>query len=197
MFARIRVALVAAMLGTAGMAACDDPTGITASYAVITDTLQLYSLNTAPAGAPNALYLFGYQLSGSTAVRAGSGLAFDVALDVRPDGQVNVFPVRRVANALAAGHRVGLQKVAGTFDQLTRAPTAGYTYDSTMVVPVGQVVAIDVTETSACAYSYLSTSVYGKLVVDSVQVPTGRMWVRFTSNPNCGFRSFAPGVPKD
>jgi hypothetical protein len=197
MTASIRVALMAAALGVVGMVACGDPTGLTASFSTITDTLQLYTLNSAPQGAPNAVYTFGFQTSGTLGVRAGSGFAFDVALDLAPDGKVVLYPIRRVANPLAGGHQVGLQLVNGTFESVTSAPRNGYTYDSTKTVSVGQVVAFEAINTASCTYSYNGYSVYGKLVVDSVNAAQQKLFVRATANPNCGFRSFAPGVPKN
>ncbi|MHB0947855.1 MAG: hypothetical protein ACYC3Q_07240 [Gemmatimonadaceae bacterium] len=197
MTASIRVALMAAALGVVGMVACGNPTGLTASFSTITDTFQLYTLNSAPQGAPNAVYTFGFQTSGSLGVRAGSGLAFDVALDLTPDGKVVLYPVRRVANALGRGHQVGLQVANGTFESLTSAPRNGYTYDSTKTVSVGQAVAYEANNSASCQFSYNGYSVYGKLVVDSVDIAQQKLYVRATVNPNCGFRSFAPGVPKN
>ncbi len=197
MTASIRVALMAAALGVVGMVACGDPTGLTANVATITDTVQLYTLNSAPQGAPNALYTFGLQTSGSLAVRAGSGLAFDVALDLAPDGKVVLYPIRRVANPLAGGHQVGLQLVNGTFESVGTAPRTGYTYDSTTTVSVGQVVALESINAASCQFSYNGYSVYAKFVVDSVNAAQQKLYVRATANPNCGFRSFAAGLPKN
>ena len=47
-----------------------------------------------------------------------------------------------------------------------------------------------------CAFA-LSPNIYSKLVVDSVSAGTNAIWFRFVANPNCGFRSFAAGLPKN
>ena len=43
----------------------------------------------------------------------------------------------------------------------------------------------------------LASLMYAKIVVDSVNTTTRQIFFRATRNPNCGFRSFQPGVPKD
>ena len=56
-----------------------------------------------------------------------------------------------------------------------------------------QVVAIQA-QTSQCSLE-LSPYNYSKLVVDSVLPAIRAIYFRIGSDPNCGFRSFLPGVP--
>jgi hypothetical protein len=35
------------------------------------------------------------------------------------------------------------------------------------------------------------------MVIDSVRLTTRQLFLRITAEPNCGFRSFLPGVPRD
>ena len=51
--------LLAAATLVAAFAACDDPYAIKAQFPVVADTAVLYSINTAPVGAPTAYYLAG------------------------------------------------------------------------------------------------------------------------------------------
>ena len=197
MIASIRVALVAAALGVVGVVACGDPTGLQATFPTATDPLQLYTLNGAPSGAPNAVYLYGNQVVGTTAVRATPSFGFDIAFDLTSDGRIQLIPVRKVASTIANAPQVGMQVVSGSFDALTKAPSSGYKFDSTLTVNVGQVVAIEASVPAACTYSLNGTNVYGKLVVDSIRRTEGRLFARLTTDPNCGYRSFAPGTPKD
>jgi hypothetical protein len=47
----------------------------------------------------------------------------------------------------------------------------------------------------ACQYS-LASQLYAKLVVDSVASTRRQIYFRAVRDPNCGFRSLQPGVPK-
>jgi hypothetical protein len=85
--------------------------------------------------------------------------------------------------------------VSGTFDNVRKAPGGGYKYDSTVTVNPGQTVVVEVAS-DACQFS-LAQLLYAKVVVDSVNADTRQVYFRATRDPNCGFKSFAPGVPKD
>ena len=49
----------------------------------------------------------------------------------------------------------------------------------------------------AFAEQNIASRIYTKVVVDSVKPATGSIFLRATSDPNCGFRSFGTGIPKD
>jgi hypothetical protein len=49
----------------------------------------------------------------------------------------------------------------------------------------------------ACAASVASTWIYAKLVVLSVDKAARTMQVQYAADPNCGFLSFAAGLPKN
>jgi hypothetical protein len=181
------VALVAAL------GACGDPTKPKAQQGNFTDTIAVNALNGAPRNAPVALALFS-----GTAVRADASFSFDFAFDINPAGQLLLLPVRAVAGGLAPAHSVGFQPVDGLFEALTVAPNKNYKYDSVFVATVGQVVAIESSDPSACAFSYYSNVFYAKLQVLSVDPAARTVNARFTVDPNCGFRSLAPtGTPRD
>lgn len=128
--------------------------------------------------------------------------SFDVAFDINSDGRIVLYPPKVLVTALTGTNSVGLQKVAGTYESVERAPTSGYVRDSALVVTKAEVVVIDAQRTAAnagqdyCSFA-LSPSIYAKLVVDSVKVSTGNIFIRLTVNPNCGFRSFLEGIPKN
>jgi hypothetical protein len=105
-----------------------------------------------------------------------------------------------VAPAAPAGSpRVGFSVQSAAFDALTTAPRDGYRFDSLQVVTLGQTVAIETqgvsTQGLVCPSS--QSPMRAKLIVDSVARATGAVHLRVRTNPNCGFRSLAPGLPTD
>jgi hypothetical protein len=181
----------AAMLAVAG-AACGNFTGVPASLYTLEDSGVVFALNGATPNAPTALYVFGGAL-----VPADANGLFDVAFDLDATGQIVVVPERAVISGLAASHTVGLQAVTGTFDALDRAPRTGYRADTALVVTTNQVVVVQSQDANACSVSISGTTLYAKFVITAVNPLTRQMSIRFTSDPNCGFYSFATGLPKD
>jgi hypothetical protein len=183
---------VAVVALIAAVGACGDPTRPKAQQGNFTDTVAINALNTAPRNAPVALALFS-----GIAVRADASFAFDLAFDIDANGKVLLLPVRTVAGGLASSHSVGLQKVDVAFESLAEAPDKNYKYDSVFVASVGEVVAIESSDPSACSFSYYSRVFYAKLQVLSVDLDKRTVNTRFTVDPNCGFFSLIPtGTPK-
>lgn len=194
---RVRtLALGAAALVAGGMAACDDPIGLQAGIGTLTDTFTVFALSGTPTAAPVAL-----STTDRIVVRISDQIAFDVAFDLDGSGAVTAYPVRLVVPFRVIGgllqqtHRVGLQKSSTTFDELTRAPGGGYNYDSVTVVRAGETLVVEV-QAPQCSFSY-SPNLYTKIAVDSVFPASRSIRIRTVHDPNCGFRSFKPGIPKD
>jgi hypothetical protein len=185
----LRVALVAlAVLGVA----CGDPTLAKATYASGLASSTVFALTGAPANVPTSLSF----LTGAN--HADATFSFDVAFDLDANNRPVVMPVRIVAGAAAGPRkRVGLQVVSGGFDALTEVPSTGYdTLNAKTVVP-GAVLAVELVDPTACYSSYnltilTSQLIYAKLVVDSVDVPGRRMFIRAVVDPNCGYRQVMP-----
>lgn len=179
-----------------GLSACNDPLGFAASISTLTDTFKLFAMSGTPNSVPVAL-----STTDRIAVRMADNLSFDVAFDIDPSGNVQAFPIRQVlpfrvlAGLLQATQRVGLQKSTTAFDNLTRAPSGGYNYDSATVVRVGETLIVEV-QASQCTFS-ISPNLYTKIVIDSVSTASRSISMRTVHDPNCGFRSFKPGIPKD
>jgi hypothetical protein len=190
----LRVALVAfAVLGVA----CGDPTLAKATYASGQATTTLYALTGAPANVPTAFSF----LTGAT--RASASFAFDVAVDLDAQNRVVVLPVRVLGSALAGPlKRVGLQVVPGTFASIEEVPSTGYDTLSVKTITPGTTLAVELQDPTACYSSYnlavlTSQIIYAKLVVDSVDIPTRRIYTRSVVDPNCGYRGVvADSVPK-
>jgi hypothetical protein len=183
--------LLVATAAVAGVA-CGDLTGVNASLPTISDTGTVYALNGAPAGANTAFNVFSGVL-----LPANASFVFDVAFDIDSSGNVVLLPVSVVATGLSASHQVALQRVNLNFDSLASAPKSGYRADTALVVGVNQTVAIQSTDPTACGTSLTGTTLYGKLVVTAIDPVAKQIAVRFVVDPNCGFFSFASGLPKD
>ena len=188
--------LAAITLAVAGVSACNDPLGVKATLAVRFDTLSAYAMSGTPLTYPAA-----YSAAAGLAVRVEPDIAFDVAFDLDATGKVKLVPARQVSATRNVGgipqatQRIGLLPMKGSFESVTKAPNTGsYKYDSTLVVIPGETVTIEFAG-SQCQFS-LNQNQYAKLVVDSIKTQSRRIFFRAARDPNCGFRSLTPGVPK-
>ena len=185
------IALVAATLAIAG-AACGTLTGVPASLPTITDSGVVYAINGAPPGAPSSLHLYS-----GTLLSADANFIFDLAFDINSAGNVVVLPQRAVASGLAATHTVALQTVNSTFEAVTSAPKSGYRADTAVVTGVNQVILVQSQDPNACSTSLTGTTLYAKLIVTAIDTKARTLAIRYTTDPNCGFFSFASGIPKE
>jgi len=172
---------------------CGDFTGVPASLITLTDSGTVFALNGAPLGAPTAIHGYSGQF-----VPATADFLFDIAFDLDADAQIHVLPQRQVASGLQATHSVALATVPDSFEAVNSVP-GGLTFraDTGMVVARNQVVIAQISDANACSFSLTGSTLYVKMVVKAVNRVDRTMAVKFTVDPNCGFRSFAPGVPKD
>lgn len=190
MMSKLVAPLLAVLAVTA--VACGDITRPKAALPTGRDSTVIYALNGAPPGAPTAIYL-----PTASAVQADGNFRFDVAFDIDPNGKVLLLPLRTVATNLSQTYRVGLQTSTRAFDSLLIAPKSGYHYDSTLVVTPGTTVVVETQDVAACGLSYVGSTMYGKIVVDSINAAKRLLYTRFVVDPNCGFYSLGPGVPKE
>ncbi|HVA58674.1 MAG: hypothetical protein WBQ26_07775 [Gemmatimonadaceae bacterium] len=161
-----------------------------AQFPVTITSPIVYALNGAAPSTPAGLDF----LTGSPVVVSAS-FAFNVALDIDSQGRVVVYPARRVADSLVTTVAVGLQKINANFDDYTQAAKSGYVVDSTLVVPVGTTIGFNVYDTTTCTAYSLGSSYYGKFVVDSIDPVHRALYVRFASDPNCGYVTLTSGLP--
>ena len=179
-----------AVMATA--AACGEFTSVPASLSVQSDSGMVYAINGAPPGAPTALHIY----TGSR-LAADASFFFDVAFDIDAAGNVLIMPQRVVASGLTTSHTVGLQAVGTDYSALDKAPKDGYRADTTLVTRIGQTVAIQTFDQNVCAVSLTGQQLYAKLVVREVNRANRTISLQYTVDPNCGFLSFAPGIPKE
>jgi hypothetical protein len=184
--------LVAAGAAVASLAACKELTSIDASFPNVTESATLYTINGSPPGTPTAVNLF------STSIfRADQGFSFDVAFDMNAAGDVLLIPPRQLSSGFSAPYSVGLQVVPGPFEGVASAPKDGYRADSVLTVRKGAIVVVESHDTGNCAYAIKGQSFFSKIVITEVNTDLRQISVTMTVNRNCGFRSFAAGIPKD
>lgn len=191
---RYPAAAVAAIAGLAFATGCKDTNLLLASLPVATDTLVAYALTGTSASLPSAL-----AITLRSTVRVDGTASFDVGFDIDSAGRVIVSPVRVLVNQLSGAPSVGIQTMFSTpFDSIKSAPGGYYRPDTAIVVKPGQPFVLLVNRTTAsdvCVYDP-SPTLYAKVVIDSALANTTRaIYMRVTTDPNCGYRSFLPGLP--
>jgi len=185
----------------AAASACSDPFAVKANVAVFDDTIAVYGLSEAPPGAPTALYV-----ASARPVSATPSQNYDLVFDVRRDSSGTmrgfVLPPKVVALFGSAGI---LRDSVHVFDDIKQAPVSGYDDSTAVAVTPGDVLLIQA-RTVACSGEVLTQRqvMYAKIVIDSVNTsafdpitnPAGSsIYFRIRVDPNCGFISFADGIP--
>ncbi|MEO7102897.1 MAG: hypothetical protein ABI311_05775 [Gemmatimonadaceae bacterium] len=196
MHSRYPAAAVAALAGLALATGCKDTNILQASLPVLTDTLMVYAMTGTPPSLPSGISVI-YRSS----VRVDGSAAFDVAFDFDSLGRIVVSPVRVLVNQLSGAPAVGIKTAFTTpFDAITSAPGGYYRPDTAIVVTPGQPFVLltnRATASNACVYDP-SPTIYAKIVVDSATPATTRaIYLRMVSDPNCGYKSFAAGLPSN
>jgi hypothetical protein len=189
---KARLALVAAMSVVVGLNACGDPNSLKANLTTSVDSLFVYALSGTPPTYPSGLSLIARQ-----PVRVDGFASFDVALDIDAAGKPVVYPVKLVVSSPGGSRPVGMVKVQGTFDQVVEAPKSGFEADSALSMAFGEVVVIQSAHNTTgdlCQFA-INPNIYAKIVVDSVNLASRTLFLRLGLDPNCGFRSFAAGIP--
>jgi hypothetical protein len=189
---KARLALLATMCVVVALNACGDPTSLRASGITSVDTLSVFALSGTPPSYPSGLSILARQ-----AVRVDGFASFDVAFDIDASGNAVVYPVKLVVATPGGSRPVGLQKVASSFETVTEAPKTGYQNDSSYVLTPGQTVVVQSAHNGSgdiCQFA-LSPYLFAKIGVDSVNLASRTIYLQLGLDPNCGFRSFASGVP--
>lgn len=175
--------------GAVFVAACDDPFAPRATTAVRTDTFSVFALSGTPVNVPTAFNVLFF-----TTVRVEPTYGFDFAFDIDQQERVLLIPVSKMGGVVTAGRRVGFQRPAVAFDEVMRAPAGGYHLDSTFVLGPREPVIVELIS-EACPFGVVSQFIYSKLEVLAINPADRRLTFRITYDPNCGFRSFLPGIP--
>jgi hypothetical protein len=186
-------ALLVAVGAVAAIVGCDDRSPFAARFNNELDFGHAYAMNGTPPSLPSAV-----GIRGKTVVRIDPSWRFDLAFDIDSVGFVTVHSVKAVASELAQVNRVGFAiDSVHPFDQIIEAPSTGYKYDTSFALKVGKTLLVDVFDVSCIGQSFIGNNIRAKLLVDSIDVPSRGIYFRILSNPNCGFRSLVPGLPKN
>jgi hypothetical protein len=189
---KARLVLLATMSVVVGLAACGDPTNVKATTSTTTDTLSIFALSGSPPSYPSGIALVSRQ-----PVKVDGFANFDIAFDIDASGNAVIYPVKLVVTSPGGSRPVGLQKVSAPFDQVTEAPKDGYKTDLAVVLAPGETVAIQSphnTTGDICQFA-INPNIFAKVAVDSVNLASRTLYLRLGLDPNCGFRSFAEGIP--
>jgi hypothetical protein len=169
--------------------ACSDDNSLgDATITNVEDTVTLGALEGTPISVPS-----GYNISDGAA-RTDQSVNFEFAYNVRKlaDGTYQrVFLPRAALGLVSTQANPGLQRQDATFDQITRAPSNGYTADSAVPIQVGERYVVR----SRVVCTSLGVPLYGKLEILSFQDST--VTFRTLTDLNCGFRELVPGLPKN
>jgi hypothetical protein len=190
-------ALLVAVAAVAWLGGCDERSPFDARFTNELQARNLYAMNGTPPSLPSAISLRGRQ-GVNQVVRIDPSWLFDFAFDIDSLGVVKVYSVKAIASELPGRlNRVGfaIDSVHG-FDQITEAPGSGFKYDTSMTFGPGRVLLIDVVE-SSCATEFTGFNIRAKLQIDSIDLANRGIHFKILTNPNCGFRSLLPGLPKN
>jgi hypothetical protein len=186
------LALIAAIVVAAGVNACGNPNSLQASLPTSVDSLSLWALSGTPPTYPSGISITARQV-----VRVDAAASFDVALDINGAGEPVIYPAKLIVSTPGGSRPVGMQLVAGSFDEIAEAPKTGYEADSALVLAPGQTVIVQAAHNASgeiCQFA-ISPDLYAKITVDSVNLASRVLYFRMGFDPNCGFRSFADGIP--
>jgi len=189
---KFRLAILAAIPAVAVLNACGDPTNLKATLPTSVDSLSVFALSGTPPAYPSGVSIVARQ-----PVRVDGFAAFDVAFDINANGQAMIYPVKLVVATPGGVRPIGLQRVPGTFETVTEAPKSGYVSDSAMVMSTGEVIAVQAAHNASndlCQFA-LNPNIYAKFSVDSVNLASRMIFFKLGVDLNCGFRSFATGIP--
>ena len=188
---KARLAVIAAGFTAALLSACGDPAGLKASLLNSVDTLSVFALTGTPPSYPAGVAFLSRQ-----AVHVDGFASFDVAFDINAAGNAVIYPVRLIV-ASGGSRAVAIQKIGAAFETVAEAPKTGYQSDSALVALPGETVIVQSAHNGSadlCQFAF-NPNIYAKVAVDSVNLASRTIYLRMGLDPNCGFRSFAEGVP--
>ncbi|MGI8499128.1 MAG: hypothetical protein ACR2OG_16280 [Gemmatimonadaceae bacterium] len=176
------------LAGVAAAMACGNPTGVKANFIVVEDTLTVYALRDTSLSRPVAVNSDSSHRP--VAVRFETGSNATVVFDLAPGGAgVVLYP----PNLLSPVGRTGLQRSTLSFEAITNAPENGYVDSASVTAQVGDVVLLRSQHVN-CALE-VNPYIYSKLQILAIDAAARTIRLRMRVDPDCGFRSFLPGVP--
>lgn len=181
--------MIALAIALFAVVACGDVTrSVAPTTDVAEDTLTVFPLRGSPLSAPTALDLLGLRT-----LRVGDAALYDLAIDTAA-GAALLYPSQLIDNAAA---RTGLLEVTSPFESILEAPTSGYQDTAAVALTAGETVIVRAR--NACTGGFPGRDFfYAKVQLLELGTSSGFRTARFRirTNPNCGFRSFADGLPE-
>ena len=188
----LRKSVAGGAIAALALVACDDTNPFGATLPTVADLYTIFALSGTPPAYPSGL-----NTVARAATRVDGNANFDVAFDINSDGNVVIYPVKLVVSSLQGDRPVGLKKVDAPFDSVLSAPTGIYQTDSAIVAGLRNVIVVEANRGASgdvCSFS-ISQNIYTKILIDSVDVASRTITIKTVMDPNCGFRSFAEGIP--
>ena len=182
--------LIALAIAVLAVVACEDVTrSIDPTTDVFEDTLSVFPLRGSPLSAPTALELFTLRT-----LRVGEANVFyDVAVDTAAGAAV-LYPAQLIDSESPGA---GILEVTSTFESILEAPTTGYQDTAAVSLGVGETVVVRAR--NLCVGGLPGRDFFfAKIQLLELAMSSGFRTARFRirTNPNCGFRSFADGLPE-
>lgn len=175
---------------------CGDEFGLPpANLPVAEQLITLYALTGTPVNLPSA-----YNMLSLTEVRTDRSSDFDFAFEIAPDSVLGTGTTGDTVAALlpraAIGFNAdgGLQTIVGVpWDSILLAPETGYDRERPHVISTGQIL-LAASRLQQCDFGFIRPR-YAKMFVENIDYVARRASIRVIIDPNCGYRSLAPGVP--
>ena len=182
--------LLALAIALLAVVACEDVTqSIDPTIDVAEDTLTVFALRGSPMSAPTALDLFTLNT-----LRVGDANAlYDLAVDTAAGAAV-VYPSQLIDNDAPD---TGILETSVPFDSILAAPIIGYQDTAAVSLSIGETIVVQAR--NLCAGGFPGRDFFhAKVQLLELGFSSGFATARFRirSNPNCGFRSFADGLPE-
>lgn len=178
------------------VAACDTEFDLPpANLPVAEQQINLYALSGTPVHLPSA-----YNMLVLVEVRTDRSSDFDFAFEIAPDSVLGVGTTGDTVAALLPRAAVGfnpdggLQTIVGVpWDSILLAPETGYDRNRPHVISTGQIV-LAASRLQQCDFGLIRPR-YAKMFVENIDYAQRRATIRVIIDPNCGYRSLAPGIP--
>lgn len=188
---RLRLRLLAplALIGAALAGCGPDPFAPVAQTANVPTFFNLWAITGSPTPYPTA-----FVVANNAPVRLEPTGAFDFAIDITAEGKLQILPTSKVITPVSGARTLGLQVSPDSYPAVTEAPRGGWVADTILELDVGQVFLVRVFS-QLCQFQGTPV-IHAKFRVDSINVAERRAFFIGRINPNCGFRSFADGIPR-
>lgn len=179
--------LAAAALAALLLTACGEDNFLSPpQFDNVVDTVTIFAVRGTAIPQPSA-----YIMADRRAARTDQTSLFDFAFDLSAAAESQFLPAAVLGTAPTTGTSPGLLATSQPFDSVTAAEVNGYVINSAVPARPGQVYYIR----SRLLCTVVSSPLYGKLEVLSVDQAARTVTFRVLVNLNCGYRSLQPGRP--